>query len=75
MLFHQFRVFPKRKHLWRLCHDLRFLNAHIHGNAQLEPEYDLQRNDARVWYIPHHDIYRLHKRDKMGLCLIAQLCL
>ena len=45
----------------------------IKGYAQLEPGYDLQRYDARVWYIPHHGVYRPHKRDKMGLCSIAQL--
>jgi hypothetical protein len=35
------------------------------GYAELVPECDLQRNDGRVWYIPHHGVYHPHKRDKI----------
>ncbi|KAL0187614.1 hypothetical protein M9458_014713, partial [Cirrhinus mrigala] len=32
------------------------------GHAEKVPEEELDRNDGRVWYIPHHGVY--HKRKK-----------
>ena len=35
------------------------------GYAEEVPEESLNREDGRVWYIPHHGVYHPHKPDKI----------
>ena len=33
--------------------------------AEKVPAKEVDRNDGRVWYIPHHDVHNIHQPDKV----------
>ena len=35
--------------------------------AEKVPAKEVDRNDGRVWYIPHHDVHNIHKPDKVRI--------
>ena len=54
-------------HSSNLCEDYKEFMKNIldKGYAEVVPDKELNRNDGRVWYIPHHAVYHPRKPGKI----------
>ena len=45
---------------------LTFMNGIIASNyAELVPQEEMELDDGRIWYLPHHGVYHHRKPDKI----------
>ncbi|XP_053398193.1 uncharacterized protein LOC123532323 [Mercenaria mercenaria] len=61
----QLRTRFTRDDLYRTRYTTFIKDMIRNGHAEKIPEDDMERQDGRVWYIPHHGVYHPQKPDKI----------